>query len=186
MFASACSRSERSADTTSGSPSEVTNSFRPSDCARDWKRPATVSRTSATSTGSRRSGTRPCSARARSSRSSAIRERRSVSSAALRIAASSSSVVRDRLSASSSSVLISASGVLSSWLASATKRRSRARPSPMRLSISFKRLSEPRHLVTARRGRAVGRQVTRQRWRRHAAASLRSDVGCARESVAGE
>ena len=73
---------------------------------------------------SRRIGSGPWSARAMRRRSSASRERRWVSSAAERSAILSSSWERGRRSARSSSVRRSARGVRSSWLASATKRRS--------------------------------------------------------------
>ena len=78
------------------------------------------------------------------------RTSRSTSSAAERRAASSSSGVRGRRSASSSSVCRVASGVRSSWLASATKRRSRARPASSRSSISFSVSPRRRDLVVRR------------------------------------
>ena len=71
------------------------------------------------------------------SRSSARSTRRSVSSAADPTAARSCSAVRGRRSASSSSVFRSASGVRSSWLASATKWRSRSSAASSRASISL-------------------------------------------------
>ena len=135
-FPSACSTRGRSTRAT-GASSASTASERPSSSARAPKRSRTFSTTSTRSVGSGRSASVPCSARARTSRSSAIRDRRSVSSAAERIEFSNSWVVRDRRSASSSSARSVVSGVRSSWLASATKRRSRSSPSSSRASISL-------------------------------------------------
>ena len=83
------------------------------------------------------SGAAPRSARAISSRSSARRERRSVSSAAERSVASSSPALRWRRSVTSISARSSASGVRSSWLASATNRRSCSNAASSRSSISL-------------------------------------------------
>jgi len=77
------------------------------------------------------SGTRPPSAREKTSSVSASTVRRSASSAALRTAACSSWLVLDRDCARSSSAFKTASGVRSPWLASSTNRRSRSvRPRP--------------------------------------------------------
>ena len=83
------------------------------------------------------SGSVPRSDRASTSRSSARRLRRSVSSVAERSAPRNSSAVRSRRSASSSSVFRLASGVRSSWLASATKPRSRSMAASSRASIAL-------------------------------------------------
>ena len=94
----ACSSRRRSAGTTSGSPgaTEISRSVR--------KRPATASRRSMTSTCSVFRRSPPCSARASRRRSSAIRVRRSVASAADSIAARSSSSERPGFEARASSV----------------------------------------------------------------------------------
>ena len=65
-----------------GRPRHPSRSRRPASSARDRKRSAMPSRSSAAATGSRRTGSSPPSARASTSRSSASRESRSVSSAA--------------------------------------------------------------------------------------------------------
>ena len=110
----------------------------PSSAAREPKRRLDVdAEARRRAIGSRRTGSVPRSARAMKSRSSASRESRCVSSAAERSASSSSSRERGRRSARSSSVRSSASGVRSSWLASATNRRSCSKASWRRASMSL-------------------------------------------------
>ncbi len=89
MFVSACSSRARSASTRSrDEPSQRT--ARPCEPAAEAKRAATESSTSPTSSRWRSSGSRPCSARAITSRSSASFDSRSTSSAAERTRAWSS------------------------------------------------------------------------------------------------
>ena len=94
--------------------------------------------------GSGLTGSLPPSDRASTSRSSATRDSRSVSSAAEASADRSSPAGRGRRRASSSSVRSDASGVRSSWLASETNRRSWAsavsRRSSMVLRVVLSRL----------------------------------------------
>ncbi len=135
MAVRACSRRGRSPATERSSLAD--NEAAPGLDAREPKRRATAPSSSVARTGSVAIATPPSSDRASTSRSSASRARRSTSSSAEATAARSSSSESPWRSASSSSALCSASGVRSSWLASSTKRRSRASVASIRSSISF-------------------------------------------------
>ena len=112
--------------------------------------------------------------RASTRRSSARRTSRSTSSVADRRASSSSACERGRRVASSSSVCRVASGVRSSWLASATKRRSRASLRPAGPASR----SASRRACTSRRSRAGAGGVAR-------ACPPRSPSRCRRMSSTG-
>ena len=127
----------------------------PASAARDSKRRAVDSRSSAVSSRSGRTGSLPSSARASTSRSSASCTSRSLSPAADATASRSSSAVRPSRRASSSSALSSASGVRSSWLALATKPRSRSADLSSRSSIS---LSVPPSFASSSPAGGTGRR----------------------------
>ena len=102
----------------------------------------------------------PRSERASTSRSSASRLRRSVSSDADRSArAQLLRRCRSRRSASSSSVFRLASGVRSSWLASATKPRSRSSAASSRASIALS--VSPRRRISSSAGGSGSRSPGR-------------------------
>ena len=103
--------------------------------------------------GSGRTGRRPSAARARTSRSSASCASRSHSSTAATSASRTAGPSPPVRSAPSSSVLITAIGERSSWLASATKRRSRSNERRSRSSIALSVSPSRRISSRARRQR---------------------------------
>ena len=119
-----------------------------------------------------RTGSRPWSERAITSRSSASWLRRSVSSAAERTASSSSvAACCAPRSASSSSVRRIASGVRSSWLASETNERSRASTACRRAEHRVERVAEAGDLVARRRHRQPALRLAGQLARRAGASA---------------
>ena len=121
-----------------------------------------------------------------SSRSSARRTSRSVSSAAEPTAVRSSSALRGRRRASSSSALRRASGVRSSWLASATKRRSCSSAASSRVEHLVERRCQVSDLVVTRRHGEPRSRCRRGDGARPAAHRLDGTERCGRQEVAAE
>ena len=158
-------------------------SRRPSSAARAENRSATRRAGRATSSGSGRTGSPPWSERAIRSRSSASARQPLglLGGRAQRILELGRATAGWR-SASSSSVCSSASGVRSSWLASATNRRScsNARLEPREHLVQ--RLGEPRDLVACAAGPAGGCPGVAA----EIAAALRRIASTGRSAAAGE
>ena len=151
---------------------------RPPHAARNAPRPTRGPRRPPTRSG--RSGSPPWSARAMSSRSSAS------SGETLGLLCSRAQRVLELVvvarppQASSSSVRSMASGVRSSWLASATKRRSCSKAASSRSSISFSVVASREISSRAGRHRAAARRRRGDRGRRRRIASTGRRAAAAR------
>ena len=138
------SRSSIAWRTREGSARRTTSSatvheiVRPSALARDAYAVQTLPTRSWRSTGILRTGRRPPRTRARTSRSSASRTRRSASADAFRRASRISSGSVAFAAARSSSIFSTASGVRSSWLAWSRNRPSRRNASSSRASNALR------------------------------------------------